>query len=115
MISTIRFISLFLLLGIIAVMIYASLQQNMFKLPPVVTGNIWFQASLWDVYTGLLLFFLWCFHKLNSTFAKIIWLILLITLGNVATCAFLLWQALQVPKNGSTQQLLLNKKLWGSS
>jgi hypothetical protein len=100
-------LTLVLFVAIIIVMIYAGTQENMFQLPSIVTGNIWFQASLWDVYTGLLLFYCWIFYKLKATGSRVLWFILLILLGNIATCGFVLWQILLLPKEASIRDLLL--------
>ena len=100
------FISI-LLLAIIVVMIYAGSHENMFKLPSIITGNIWFQASLWDVYTGLVVVYCWIFYKLNALTSRILWFILLIVLGNIATCGFVLWQILLLPKEATLKDLLI--------
>ena len=53
----------------------ASLQQAMFDIPPEVTGNPWFQVTLFDAYFAFITFYVWIAWKERNLAARILWLI----------------------------------------
>jgi hypothetical protein len=55
----------------------------------------WFQISMVDLYTGFLLFGGWIIFRERSRTTAILWIILLLTLGNLASCAYAFLAAVQ--------------------
>jgi hypothetical protein len=70
------------------VVISTSLQSNLFKEWHELGAIPWMRATLWDFYTNTLVIYLWICYKERSLAQRIIWLILLVTLGSIATCAY---------------------------
>ncbi len=54
----------------------------------------WFHVSMIDLYTGFLLFSGWIVSRERSRGVAAIWIVLLLTLGNLAACAYALAAAI---------------------
>ena len=50
----------------------------------------WGRMSLVDIYTGLLLFCCWIGWREQNKYVAIIWMLMLLVLGNLATCLYVL-------------------------
>lgn len=50
----------------------------------------WFIVSLVDVYVGFILVGVWVFWREPSRAVAVIWCVLILTLGNVISCAYVL-------------------------
>ena len=72
--------------------ITTSLNSNLFSNWDYLGGIPWMRATLWDFYTNVTVIFVWLCYKENKLYLKIIWLILLVTLGSIASCAYVLIQ-----------------------
>jgi hypothetical protein len=100
-------------IGVIATMLavttWASLHESMLAIPPVVTGDPWFVATMFDAYFGFLTFFVWVAYKENSWLARIAWLVAILLLGNMAMAAYALTQLFRVPANARLRDVLLRK------
>ena len=55
-------------------------------------ANPWAVATLWDAYSGFTIFYCWVFYKEDSAGARLLWLVLVMALGNIATSGYLLLQ-----------------------
>jgi hypothetical protein len=56
----------------------------------------WFHLSMIDLYVGFLLFSGWVAYRERSPLTAAVWIFLVLTLGNLATCAYALavaWRA----------------------
>ncbi len=89
-----------LFLVILAVMTWgtvrASLQQAMFDIPPEVTGNPWFQVTLFDAYFAFITFYVWIAWKERNLAARILWLIVVLLWGNFAMATYMLRELFRV-------------------
>jgi hypothetical protein len=56
---------------------------------------IWFWISLADLYTGFMLFGGWIIFRERSRTMALLWIVLLLTLGNLASCAYALIAAVR--------------------
>ncbi len=56
----------------------------------VLMGYPWFVVSLFDVYIGFLLIGVWVFWRERSRAVAALWLVLILTLGNVISCMYVL-------------------------
>ena len=98
---------------ILALLIWASVagfqQQHIFDAALQLWPDLWFRATLIDLYCGLLLFYLWIAWRERTAAARVVWLILLITLGNMATAAYLLLQLHSWRPSDGIAELLARK------
>jgi hypothetical protein len=59
-------------------------------------GNAWAWATLADAYFGFLTFFCWVAWRESSLGHKILWFLLILTLGNIAMSLYVLLQLLSL-------------------
>lgn len=108
----IQFLKVFFIL-VLAFMIYeivdVSLQSNLFDQLPALVKIPWMQATLWDFYANVLVLFVWIVFKEQNHLIKILWLILLVCLGSVATCIYVL-KELFILREGEGIKELLTKQ-----
>lgn len=72
-------------------------------------NNPWLVATLFDAYFGFLWFWLWIAYKERSNLARVLWLLLILLLGNMAMAAYMLIQLWKLPPDPSAQDLLLRR------
>jgi predicted permease len=85
------------------------LSHNLFKEWNFLGSIAWMRATLWDFYANVTVIFLWVCYKEKSIALKILWLILLVALGSIASCAFVLIQLFRL-KPGEGLKELFGKK-----
>jgi hypothetical protein len=93
--------------AMVAVTVYASLDRSILKVGPELTSDPWFQATLADAYFGFLTFYAWAAYRERGLFSRVLWFVLIMTLGNIAISAYMIirlwvWQ----PTEGSEALLL---------
>lgn len=57
----------------------------------ILVGMVWGQMSLVDLYVGFLLFYLWIWYREKSLVSKLLWFVLLMTTGSLATALYILY------------------------
>src|ERR1700759_4577736 len=55
-------------------------------------ANPWAVATLYDAYFGFLTFWVWVAYKENSLWSRLLWLVLILGLGNIAMSLYVLIQ-----------------------
>jgi hypothetical protein len=98
-----------ILFGMLAVTIRAALQEGMFAAGGKIWPSWWFRATLADAYFGFLTFYAWVFYKESSWGSRIVWLLLILLLGNIAMSIYMLI-ALRRMKSDRPEELLLRPK-----
>jgi len=78
------------LLFMIYKVVATSLESNLFEEWDKLGQIPWMEATLYDFYANVLCIFLWIAYKEQSFVKKSIWLILLVTLGSIGTCLYIL-------------------------
>jgi len=91
------------------VVITTSLNSNLFSNWDYLGGIPWMRATLWDFYTNVAVIFVWICYKENKLYLKIIWLILLVTLGSIASCAYVLMQLFKLKPGEGLKELFSNQ------
>jgi hypothetical protein len=89
--------------------IATSMQSNLFKEWHFLGSIPWMRATLWDFYTNVVVIYLWLCYKERGIFSKIIWLILLVALGSIASCAYVLIQLFKLKPNQGVKELLISQ------
>jgi len=89
---------------------WASLDTALWDIPRQVAGHPWFVASLFDAYFGFLTFYLWLAYKEPKWPARALWLVLILTLGNIAMASYMLLQLFLLPTNAAPEQLILRRR-----
>lgn len=100
-------------LGVLTAMLWvttrASMDAAIWQLPATLTGDLWFQATLADAYFGFLTFFVWLAYKERGRVSRIVWLVAILLLGNIAMAAYCLIQLFRVPSSAGLRDVLLRK------
>lgn len=55
-------------------------------------GNPWAVATLYDAYFGFITFWIWVAYKERTLWARVLWLVLILCLGNIAMSLYMLIQ-----------------------
>ena len=85
----------------------ASLSENILQVDPTVLANRWFQATLVDAYLGFGTFYIWVAYRESSLLARVVWLLLILLLGNLAMSAYVVIRLATLPTGADTWNLLL--------
>ena len=109
MIWILRLIFSGILVAMLWVTGWASLKVAMWDTPHAVVFHPWFIATMCDTYFGFLTFYCWLAYKETSAFARIIWLLAILTLGNIAMASYMLIQLFRLPANAKIEALLLRR------
>lgn len=107
MIPVLKVIFSFLLVWMCYMVITTSLESNLFKQWNFLGSIPWMRATLWDFYTNVLLIFVWVCYKEKTMAIIAMWLVLLVVLGSIASCVFILIQLFKLKPNEGL------KELWG--
>lgn len=110
MIWVLRIFFALVLVAMLSVTTWASLQQSILRIPPEVLGNPWFIATLFDAYFGFLAFYAWVAYKETSVAARAGWLVGILLLGNIAMAVYALIQLFRVPATASLTDVLRRKE-----
>ena len=70
--------------------IFSLLTGDFFAQGSILMGLVWGQMSLVDLYVGFLLVYVWIFYKETKILPRIIWALLLIVTGSLATALYVL-------------------------
>ena len=108
----IRFLKVFfiiVLVSMLCVTSWASMECALWKTPRMVATHPWFIATLLDTYWGFLTFYCWVFYKEASWTKRILWLVAILLLGNIAMSAYVLNKLFRLPADGTVTDLLANR------
>lgn len=97
------------LVAMLGVTTWASLQVALWETPASVIGHPWFIATLFDTYFAFLAVWLWVAYMERSWVARIAWLLGILILGNMAIAAWFLIQLFRVPANAGLEVLFTRK------
>jgi predicted permease len=97
------------LLTMLVVTTWASLHGPVWAVPRDVVTHPWFIATLFDTYFGFLTFFSWVAYKEANWLRSLLWLVLILLLGNIAMATYMLIQLFRVPSDARLEDVLLRK------
>ena len=109
MILFLRFAFSLVLVLMLFVTSWASQFQALWNLPREVYEHPWFIATLFDAYFAFLTFFLWVAYKEKSWMARLLWLVAILLLGNIAMAAYMLIKLFRIPPSAPLEELLLRR------
>jgi hypothetical protein len=72
-------------------------------------ANPWAVATLYDAYFGFITFWVWVAYKENTLWSRLLWLILILGLGNIAMSLYVLIQLFRLKPEQSVEALLLRE------
>ena len=105
----IHFLKIFFLIVLVSMLwitSWAGLQCALWKTPHAVVTHPWFIATMFDTYWGFLTFYCWVFYKESSWVKRILWLVAILLLGNIAMSAYVLNKLFRLPEGATAGDLL---------
>ncbi|OCX54173.1 hypothetical protein BEL04_07865 [Mucilaginibacter sp. PPCGB 2223] len=109
MVTTLKILFSVLLIWICYVVISTSLQSNLLANWNFLGSIPWMRATLWDFYTNVVVIYFWLCYKERSLIAKLLWLVLLVCLGSIASCSYILIQLFKLKRGEGLKELFGNK------
>ena len=109
MILFLRFAFSLVLVVMLLVTSWASHFQALWDLPREVYGHPWFIATLFDTYFAFMTFFVWVAYKEKSWMARLLWLVAILLLGNIAMAAYMLIKLFKISPSATLEELLLRR------
>ena len=95
--------------SLLALTTWASFERNVFDNAHLLKDR-WFLATLMDAYWGFFTVYLWMAYKLNGWASRLLWLIAVVSLGNIAIGFFVIWQIIKwEPKMGLSSLILAER------
>ena len=109
MINLLKIIFAAIFVWITYIVISTSLESSLFKEWDFLGSIPWMRATLWDFYANIFIITLWMFYKEKSTLLKIVWVILFVCLGAIATSAYVLIKLFKLKDGEGVKELIANK------
>ncbi len=109
MIIFLRLLFSIVLASMLWVTSWAGMQCPLWETPRAVATHPWFIATLFDTYWGFITFYCWLAYKERSWLARILWLIAVLLLGNIAMSIYILIQLFRVPASAKLEEVLLRR------
>jgi hypothetical protein len=69
-------------------------------------ANPWAVATLYDAYFGFITFWVWVAYKENALWSRVLWLVLILCLGNIAMSLYVLIQLFRLKPDQPVEALL---------
>lgn len=86
------------------------MESNLFEEFPELIKIPWMATTLWDFYANVFFIYLWVFYKETSWTGKLLWLILFVGLGSIATALYLLIQLVRLKPEEPIVSLFVKRK-----
>jgi Protein of unknown function (DUF1475) len=90
----------------IVMTVRTSLQVSLWSAWGSFANNPWAVATLWDAYFGFTTFCVWVAYKEKTMWSRILWLILIYALGNIAMSGYMLIQLFRLKPDEPVEALL---------
>ncbi len=110
MIWSLRVFFILVLVSMLGVTTWASMHCPLWAIPRPVIGHPWFIATLFDTYWAFLTFYCWVVYKEPSLVARVLWLVAILLLGNIAMAVYMLIELFRVSANSNIEAVLLRRK-----
>jgi hypothetical protein len=93
----------------VTVVTLASLKENIFAIPSIVSSDPWFIATLFDTYFAFFAFWLWICYRERAIFVKLFWFIAIAGLGNIAMAIYVLINLFQLKPGDGIDKMFAKK------
>jgi hypothetical protein len=93
-------------LWMVVLTIRTSLSVSLWSAWNSFAANPWAVATLYDAYFGFITFWLWVAYKENTVWSRLLWLILILGLGNIAMSLYVLIQLFRLDPDQPVEAIL---------
>lgn len=91
----------------IVVTVRTSMKMSLWDAWGSFADNPWAVATLWDAYFGFITFFVWVCWKERNVTGRVIWFVLIMSLGNIAMSFYVLLQLMRLRRDEPAHAVLL--------
>lgn len=109
MINALKIIFSILMLCVIYVVITTSMESSLFDQWDYLGSIPWMRATLWDFYANVFVIYCWILYREKSIGIKLLWMILMVCLGSIASCAYILIALFKLKPGEGVRELLVKK------
>lgn len=109
MITSLKILFAAIFVWVTYIVISTSLESSLFKEWDFLGSIPWMRATLWDFYANILIITLWMFYKEKSIWLKIVWVILFVCLGAIATSAYVLIKLFKLKPGQGVKELVAER------
>ncbi len=95
-----RLLFSFMLVFMLAIIMWASSRCALFDIPREVFTHPWFIATLFDAYLAFVAFWVWVAWKEGTFAARVLWLIAILLWGNPAIALYMLIELARAERDG---------------
>jgi len=99
-----------ILVGMLALIAWASAQCALFAIPREVTTHPWFITTLFDAYFAFIAFWVWLAWKEGTVAARVLWLLTILLWGNPAIALYMLLELARVRREGGGLDAVFTRK-----
>jgi len=99
----------FIFVFMVAMTVRTSLQVSLWSALGSFAASPWAMATLYDAYAGFITFFCWLAWRERAVGVKLIWFVLIMTLGNIAMSLYVLIQLFGLKSEESASALFHQK------
>lgn len=92
---------------LLAFSVRAALERGIFENGPLM-ADVWFHVTLLDAYLGFLIFYAWVAYKEQTPAGRIIWFVIIMLFGNMATALYVVLQIRKLPSNRPVSEILFH-------
>ncbi|MDX2185658.1 MAG: DUF1475 family protein [Opitutaceae bacterium] len=110
MVIGLRLFFIGVLVAILGTTTWASLQAPLLGMSRELVTHPWFIATLVDAYLGFLTFYVWVAWRETTWASRLVWLLAILLLGNIAMAAYALERLFAVPSHATIGEVLLQKR-----
>lgn len=110
MINFLRALFALIMLAMIGITVRASMDRSILDGGAELLDNSWGIATLADAYFGFLTYYVWVAYKERTLPRRLIWFVLIMSLGNIAMPAYALIQLFKVPSDAEIRDVLLREE-----
>ncbi|MBM3759842.1 MAG: DUF1475 domain-containing protein [Acidobacteria bacterium] len=96
--------------SMIFVTVRTSLEMPIWEAFATFGDNPWSPATLWDAYFGFLTFYVWVSYKEPKWLGRIVWFVLIMTLGNIAMSLYVLIQLFSLEPDQEPWTILVQRR-----
>lgn len=98
-----------ILIMMVFVTVRASMAISIFDVWESYAANPWAVATLYDAYSGFTIFWIWVAWRERSWGNRVLWLVLIMGLGNIATSLYLVLQLLRLSPGQPASAILAKR------
>ena len=96
--------------AMIYITVRTSLEMSILDAFDTFGDNPWAVATLYDAYCGFITFYVWVAYRETAWTARVLWFVLIMGLGNIATSAYVLLALFRLGEDEPASAVLFRRR-----